>query len=80
MGYGKHDLKKIVGPRIKTSVFMDISVVGFYEYTRIYRKISVEILTKKSMEEILWEKKKKKQEIIRIFKLLLLNYIYIYYF
>ena len=77
MGYGKHDLKKIVGPRIKTSVFMDISVVGFYEYTRIYREISMEILTNKSMEEILRKKKKKKQEIIRIFKLLLLNFIYI---
>ena len=62
MGYGKHDLKKIVGPRIKTSVFMDISVVGFYEYTRIYRKISVEILTNKSKEEILREKKNRKNK------------------
>ena len=39
---------------------MDISVVGFYEYTRIYREISMEILTNKSMEEILRKKKKEK--------------------
>ena len=39
---------------------MDILAVGFYEYTRIYREISVEILTNKSKEEILREKKKEK--------------------
>ena len=39
---------------------MDISVVGFYEYTRIYREISMEILTNKSMEEILRKKKEEK--------------------
>ena len=77
MGYGKHDLKKIVGPRIKTSVFMDISVVGFYEYTRIYRKISVEILTKKSMEEILRKKNDKTRNNTHIQVITFKFYIYI---
>ena len=64
---------------------MDISVVEFYEYTRIYREISMEILTNKSMEEILRKKKKEKTRNnmhiqVITFKLYIYIYIYIYYF
>ena len=56
---------------------MDISVVGFYEYTRIYRKISVEILTKKSMEEILRKKNDKTRNNTHIQVITFKLYIYI---